>query len=361
MRDVTPHAAGLSLDIRTPLDAFSLEIAVDIAAGETLALLGPNGAGKTTTLEIVAGLRVPAKGRIHLDGRVLLDTDHGIDLAPEARRVGLLTQSDSLFPHRPVFDNVAYGPRARRLARGEIDRTVLEWLARFDLVSLRARRVGSLSGGERQRVALARALASGARLLLLDEPFSSLDAATRAGIRAELGGFLGDAGIPALLVTHDPVDAFHLARRIAVIEQGAIVQCGAPEELLTRPRSSFVAGLVDLNFHRAELAPGTGLREARAGAVTFHVVSDAPPGPVHLAFAPSAVALSREPPSGSFQNAFRVSVRETRSLPDRVRVVLDAGVPIAADITREAALQLRLAPGDTQWAMVKAMAIHVYR
>jgi molybdate transport system ATP-binding protein len=358
--DAVNGRSGLCAELYLRQGTFTLDVGFDVEPGETLVLLGPNGSGKTTSLELVAGLRRLERGRIALGETVFAETEHGVDRAPEARRVGLLSQQDALVPHHTVGENVAYGPRARRMPREEAHRVTEEWLGRLELAAFRDRSVEGLSGGQRQRVALARALASGARVLLLDEPFASLDTTARGEIRAELRRFLADVGIPALLVTHEPMDAFVLGDRVAVIEAGRLVQEGAPQELLSHPRSPFVADLVDLNFYRAELTAGAGLKEARVGGAVFHVLADAMAGPVHIVFSPSAVALSPRPPTGSFQNAFRAVVRETWPLPARVRVLLDAGFPIAADVTREAAQRLQLAPGAAQWAMVKATAIRVF-
>jgi molybdate transport system ATP-binding protein len=342
------------------MGSFSLDASLAVQPGEVLVLLGPNGSGKTTCLDLLAGLRAPDRGRVSLDGVVLCDTESGIDLAPEERRVGLVFQDFALFPHLTVRGNVSYGPRARGETREAAERTVSEWLHRLELDALAERPVAELSGGQRQRVAIARALASGARLLLLDEPFASLDATLRAGVRAELRTFLRTVGRPAIVVTHDPLDAFVMADRIAVLETGRVVQSGTAEELLSHPRTAFVAELVGLNFYQAELAGGTGLKEARVGGATFHVLADALAGAVHLAFAPSDVALFQEPSTGSFQNTFEARVRETRSLPDRVRVILDAGIVIAADITREASRRFELAPGSSLRALIKATSIRVY-
>jgi molybdate transport system ATP-binding protein len=354
-----PHPA-LRAEIAVTLGSFSLDVVLEVNRGETLVVLGPNGSGKTTSLALIAGLRAPDQGRILLDETVLCDTETGLHLAPEERRVGLVFQDFALFPHLSVRGNVGYGPRARGLSRTERHRVIDECLERLRLVDLAERPVVELSGGQRQRVAIARALASRARLLLLDEPFASLDATIRATVRAELRGFLKELALPALVVTHDPLDAFVVGNRLAVIERGRVVQSGTGEDLLMHPRTPFVAGLVGLNVYLAKLAPGSGLREARAGALTFHVLADGLEGAVHLAFAPSDVALAKERPAGSFQNAFEVRVRETQRLPDRLRVVLDAGVPVAADITGEAGRNLPLAPGSTIWAMVKATSIRVY-
>ncbi|MFN0149431.1 MAG: ABC transporter ATP-binding protein [bacterium] len=357
---MTPPARGLRARLAATLGAFSLDADINVRAGETLVLLGPNGSGKTTCLDLIAGLRTPDRGHITLDETVLCDTETGVDLAPEDRRVGLVFQDYALFPHLSVRENVAYGARARRLARDERARVTDESLARLDMAALADRAVTQLSGGQRQRVALARALASDARILLLDEPFASLDATTRAAVRAELRAFLRAAALPALVVTHDPLDAFVVGDRLAVIEHGRIVQTGTSDDLLAHPRTPFVADLVGLNVYEASLAAGAGLKEARAGAVVFHVLADELAGAVHLAFAPSDVALAIAPPAGSFQNAFEVRVLDSLNLPDRLRVILDAGVPMASDITREAGRALPLVPGSTLWAMVKATSIRVY-
>jgi molybdate transport system ATP-binding protein len=355
-----PPGQGLRARLALTLGSFCLDVDLELRGHETLVLLGPNGSGKTTCLDLVAGLRAPDSGHVVLGETVLYDTETGVDLAPEERRVGFVFQDFALFPHRTVRGNVGYGPRARRFPSKQRRQVIDSCLLRMDLTALADRFVTELSGGQRQRVALARALASEARILLLDEPFASLDATIRATVRSELRGFLRDTGLPALVVTHDPLDAFVVGDRLAVIEQGRVVQVGTGEDLLAHPRTPFVADLVGLNVFEVDLASGAGLKTAHAGAVTFHVLADELAGTVHLAFAPSDVALAAEPPTGSFQNVIRVRVRESLGLPDRLRVVLDAGLPMVADITREAGRGLPLAPGSAIWAMIKATSIRVY-
>jgi molybdate transport system ATP-binding protein len=351
---------GLKAELALSMGGFSLEAALSVAPGETLVLMGPNGAGKTTCLNLIAGLLRPERGRITLDGVVLCDTEAGLDFPPERRSVGFLFQDGDLFPHLTVRQNAEYGPRARGRGRAETSGIVAGWLDRLGLTELADRRAKELSGGQRRRAALARALASGARLLLLDEPFASLDATSRASVRAEMKGFLEMAGLPALAVAHDPVDAFVLGDRIAVLEGGRVVQTGTGEELLAHPRSPFVAELIGLNFYRVDLSEGVGLKEARAKGAVFHVLADGLSGSAHLAFAPSDVSLSAEAPRGSPQNVFQGTVREIIPLTDRLRVIVDAGTPMAAEITRDAAQQLSVASGAVIWVSVKASAIRVY-
>jgi molybdate transport system ATP-binding protein len=259
-----------------------------------------------------------------------------------------------------VAQNVRYGPLARGRSRADADRIATDWIGRLGLGGLEQRPVGRISGGERQRVGLARALASEPRALLLDEPFGSLDVATRGAVRSQLRAFLDEVGLPAILVTHDPVDALAFGDRIGVLEAGRLVQLGPREELLAQPRSAFVAELAGLNLYRAELAAGRGLKEARVGPVVFHVLADERSGPAFLAFAPSEVSLSASRGPGSPQNVLQGRVRELAPLPDRLRVVMDAGVLVVAEVTREAAAALELAPGREAWASIKATAIRVY-
>jgi molybdate transport system ATP-binding protein len=351
---------SLEANLAVTLGEFSLDLEIAAGASEILALLGPNGSGKTTCLDLIAGLRSPDRGRIVIDGAVVYDSGAAIDRAPEERGVGYVFQDYALFPHCDVRENVAFGLRAKRASRAQRDCVVSEWLSRLDLASLAGRRISELSGGQRQRVAIARALASGARILLLDEPFASLDATVRASVRSTLRAFLREIGLPAIVVTHEALDASVIGDRLAVIEAGRMVQVGTSEHLLAHPRSAFVADLVGINCYEAELAAGSGLKSAQVGPVSFHVVADALAGRVHLAFAPSDVALANDSVSASFQNAFPAHVRETRNLPDRVRVMLDAGVPMAADVTREASVRMNLVSGMKVLAMIKATSIRVY-
>jgi molybdate transport system ATP-binding protein len=351
---------GLVFDAVLGLDEFRLEAAFEVAAGETLALVGPSGAGKSTCLALVAGLEQPDLGRVACAGETWCDVARGIQLPPERRRVGLLFQDYALFPHLSVAENVRYAPLARGRGRAEAEAQAAGWIERLGLRALADRPIAGLSGGERQRVALARTLACEPRALLLDEPFGSLDVTTRGLVRSELRGVLAGFGLPTLLVTHDPVDALAFGDRIAVLEAGRLSQVGARDALLAEPRTPFVADLAGLNLYRAELAVGRGLKEARVASVVFHVLADDRAGASFLAFAPSEVSLSAARAPGSPQNVFAARVVELVPLPDRVRAVLDVGVLLAAEITREAAASLALAPGRSVWAAVKATAIRVY-
>jgi molybdate/tungstate transport system ATP-binding protein len=230
---------GLSLT----LGAFALrEVSLAVREGEILVLLGPNGAGKSVTIETIAGFHRPRTGRIAIRGRDVTR------LPPERRRVGLVFQDFGLFPHLSVAQNVAIGLRRHAEPfRGETPvplGDVPALLAYFAIAHLADRKPQGLSAGEQQRTSLARALATRPDLLLFDEPFSALDAPTHDQLRRDLDHFVRDAGIPAIFVTHDPVDARVLADRIAVINQGTTIQEGTAAEVFERPCNAFVAAFV---------------------------------------------------------------------------------------------------------------------
>lgn len=357
-------SGGLSVSIRTDLGSFQLEADLEVAPGETLVLVGPSGSGKTTCLRTIAGLLKPQVGRVSIGGRCVLDTVRRIDLPPWKRRVGLVFQDYALFPHLTVEQNLLYGLRGHPQARQRAG----EWLQVLGLEGLARRKPGQLSGGQQQRVALARAAVMEADLLLLDEPFGSLDAATRRSVRSELRRFLEKVQRTTLLVSHDYLDALTLGDRIAVLEEGRITQVGRRDEVLRRPRTPFLASLTGHNVLEGTLLPPRGapdLREVQVGPLLFHVAGagDLPTGPVFLSFGPQEVTLLAGGGTGSAspRNRFPARVREIVTLPDRLRVYLDAGVPLMADIVRSAAEELGVREGAALDAAVKSTAVEVYR
>jgi molybdate transport system ATP-binding protein len=233
------------LDVRLVkrLPGFTLD-AEWTADGGVAALFGPSGAGKTLTLQCLAGLLRPDAGRIVVDGRVLFDGTTGVDVPPQARRVGYVFQGYALFPHLSVADNVGFGLRGR--PRRERQARVAEVMTRLGLAGLEHRQPGELSGGQRQRVALGRALAIDPALLLLDEPLSALDAPLRRTLRDELQAVLADWGTAAVVVTHDFTEAYRLGDRIVVYEDGRVVQAAPRAELLWQPASESVARIMGI-------------------------------------------------------------------------------------------------------------------
>lgn len=350
----TPVPA-LEADLRLSRGAFTLEASLTVRPGEILALLGPNGAGKSSALRALAGL-VPLTG-----GRVLVDGRDQTRTPVEHRPIGMVFQDYLLFPHMSALDNVAFGPRHQGLSRAAARERAAELLAHMDLSAYARVRPRRLSGGQAQRVALARALAVRPRLLLLDEPMAALDASTRIDVRARLRHLLEEFDGATVLVTHDPLDAMVLADRVAVIEEGRVVQQGEPAEVARRPRTAYVARLVGLNLFRGT-AEGTTVTldgDGPGGPVRVEA-HEAHRGPALVAFPPRAVALYPHRPHGSPRNVWRLTVEGIERFGDQVRVHLAGNPSLAADISPAALAELGLARGDAVWAGVKAAEVECY-
>jgi iron(III) transport system ATP-binding protein len=216
-------------------------VSLEVGQGEFLVLLGPSGCGKTTTLRCVAGFEEPEQGRILIGGVTVTDASRALLVPPERRNLGMVFQSYAIWPHMTVFENVAYGLVVKRRPRAETKQKVEEMLALVGLSGMEGRPATALSGGQMQRVALARSLATEPRILLLDEPLSNLDAKLRASLRFELKEIQRKTGVTAVYVTHDQAEAVVLGDRIAVMNQGRVVQLADPLSLYNRPASPFVA------------------------------------------------------------------------------------------------------------------------
>tara|TARA_B100000029_G_C17496917_1_gene931255 strand:+ start:166 stop:1224 length:1059 start_codon:yes stop_codon:yes gene_type:complete len=261
------------------------EVSLEVAAGEVLALLGPSGCGKTTLLRTIAGLERQMAGSVRLGERVLGDDTSFVP--PEKRRIGMVFQDGALFPHLDVEQNVAYGlPRAeRRTSR------VAETLELVGLDGLEGRRPGSLSGGQQQRVALARALAPRPGVLLLDEPFSSLDTSLRVHVRAEIHHLLLELGVTTVFVTHDQEEAFVLGDRVAVLNDGKVAQVGRPDDLYRRPANRWVATFVgDANLLPVDDA--LGICDTAVGPVPVDRSKGPGGGPAKLLVRPEDLRLA---------------------------------------------------------------------
>ena len=324
------------------------EVDLSLAPGEVHCLVGPSGCGKTTMLRLVAGLEPVQSGRIAIDGEVVAEP--GYACAPEARRVGLMFQDFALFPHLRVLDNIAFGlrgldHRARR-------RRALELLAQVDLDAHADSYPHMLSGGEQQRVALARALAPKPRLMLLDEPFSSLDAMLRAHVRDDAIALLRTAGTPVLMVTHDADEAVRVADRIHVMQDGRMLQHGTPAELYAHPANPFVAGFFGpLNRYKGWVVGG--LVSTPLGPLEVADLADGTA--VDVLIRPEGVRLLRD--GGAAPRRFRV--RRIRDLgTNRVlELELPDGPPVIVRMTSIA----EFTAGDVVAVEVDPRQIYVYR
>jgi iron(III) transport system ATP-binding protein len=282
--DPVPVGSRPALEVEGLVKRFGATTAVDgvgftVGEHEVVCLVGPSGCGKSTVLRMLAGLVRPDEGRVALAGRELDGADGHV--APERRRIGIVFQDHALFPNLSVGDNVAFGlarrERARRRAR------VDEMLEMVALTGYADRYPHELSGGERQRVALARALAPEPAVLLLDEPFASLDHNLRLQVRADVLEILRATGTPSVFVTHDQREALALGDRVVVLRAGRIEQDGAPEEVFHRPANRFVATFMG----EADFLPVT----VEAGVATSEIGSV--PGPLDVDLGPSPVLLVR--------------------------------------------------------------------
>lgn len=251
-RRAVPDAAFLTAEIAHRIGALDLRIQFDLTSPWTV-LFGPSGAGKSTILRILAGLIQPRAARITLLDHPLLDVQQCLNIPPGKRRIGYVTQQPALFPHMTVRRNVAFGLQA--LAATEREQRVEEMLRLFRVEALRERLPGALSGGEYQRVALARALAPDPKLLMLDEPFSGLDADLKESILSELTDWLAVRGVPALYVSHDLVEAYQTAANVIVIENGRLVVQGPVQQVLASRRERLLQQLGVVNQPTPAPAP----------------------------------------------------------------------------------------------------------
>ncbi len=324
-----------------------------VHTGGVLVVLGPNGAGKTTLLKSIAGLVQPAAGRISIGGRVVFDSSLGLDLPPEERRVGYVPQGAALFPHMSVYENILFG--AGKRAKREAGRLARMYAEMLGIDHILWRRASELSGGEAQKVALARALASQPELLLLDEPFSNLDAPSRERLRTELRRVLRDAGVPAVLVTHSFADAWLLGDMVVLLVDGRIVASGSPSDLL-RPRGRLAAEYLGFNLVPARLVGlHGGYAVVEAGGVSIkarHWVSSCT-SRLFLAFKPDDVVVSERRLSG--ENWFKARVVDVYETRYGARILLEAlGTIVTAEVGR-GYLRVHapgLGRGATLWAHI---------
>ncbi len=356
---MTPaSAAGASLDahIVVERERWRLDARLQVPAGNVLALLGPNGAGKSTALRVIAGLLPASAGYVHVGERTWEDRATGVRLATEQRSIGVVFQDYLLFPTMTARDNVAFGLRAKGLEKGPARELADGWLARVGLTEEASHRPAQLSGGQAQRVALARALATTPQVLLLDEPLAALDAGTRMSVRGDLRRHLREFGGATVLVTHDPLDALILADRVAVIEGGAVVQTGTPQEITRNPKTRYVAQLVGLNLFAGK-SDGTSIRLPDGAEL---VTSEPHYGEVFVVARPSSISVHRDVPHGSPRNVWAGTIATVEQHGDLVRLFVNGPPDVAVDVTTAAMAELQLGVDERVWLSVKATDLTVY-
>jgi molybdate transport system ATP-binding protein len=347
---------GLQAQVTFERGSWQLDVSLDVPDAAVLALLGPNGAGKSTVLQILAGLLPSSSGQVTVGNTTWEDPAHGVRLSTEQRSLGVVFQDYLLFPTMSARDNIAFGLRAKGVdktaARAGADR----WLRRVGLSGRADHRPHELSGGQAQRVALARALAGEPAILLLDEPLAALDAGTRMSVRSDLRHHLREFGGATVLVTHDPLDALVLADRVAVIEDGRVVQTGTPHEITRHPRTRYVAQLVGLNLLTG-IADHTRVTLDDGAEVA---IAEPHSGAVFVVARPSSIAVHRSQPTGSPRNMWPGVISSVERHGDLVRLAVTGPPDLVVDVTPQALAELELAVAEPVWLAIKATDLTVY-
>jgi molybdate transport system ATP-binding protein len=362
----TELGASIRQDAPIPLDA-----ELTCGGGELLALVGPSGSGKSTLLRMIAGLARATSGRIQCGERVWFDAAAGIHLSPQQRNVGFVPQNFGLFPHLSALSNIEAGlshlPAVERRPRAQA------WIAKVGLPGLEHRLPDELSGGQQQRVALARALARHPSLLLLDEPFSSVDRTTRETLYTELAELKQELSLPIIMVTHDLTEALLLADRMTLLEGGRTLQSGVPGEVLARPVSSAAARLMGLRnvlqgkVLRHEPAAGrTWIQVGELEVASPHRPEVSPGTPICLLLPNGAIRLpgAQGKPLPESPNRLRLTIASYLPMGEEARLsarLSGVGQPVQLSISLHLAQALGIAAGREIEAVLREESLHAMR
>ena len=372
-----PRGTGCGQDLQVAFELKARDVVVDleVEAGRTVALIGPNGSGKSTVCSVVAGLLDAENGRVVLGGRVL--DGPGRFVRAGRRQVALLSQDPGVFTHMSVLGNVVFALRCQGVSRGEATRRARAELVAVGADHLASRSGGALSGGQAARVALARALATGPRLLVLDEPMSALDVTARQEMRRLVSRRCAEEGLTLLLVTHDVLDLTALAEDVVVLDRGRVVEQGPTARVLSAPRSDFVArltgtavltGVIDgeagapgLRLPSGRVVHGRPQDDSTEAETADHSAGLSPGAPGVALVPPDAVALYREAPQGSPRNVLTGRVRglERSGALVSVRLELEEGQRLSAAVTAGAVAELGIAEGREVYCVIKAVQVRV--
>jgi len=344
-------------DLWIDLDEFHLrQIDLNIAGGEYFVILGPTGSGKTVLLETLAGLHRPRQGRILFSGQNVTN------LPPEKRGIGFVYQDYALFPHLSVAENIAFGLKLQKIAPESIEENVRGIAGLLGIEHLLGRRPKTLSGGESQRVALARALVVEPRLLLLDEPLSALDPEMREELQRELARLHRQLGTTTLHVTHDFEEAVALGDRIAIMNEGRIVQIGSPEEIFKKPESEFAARFVGVkNIFEGEIRSGENDYKVLRLSDSLEIVLTTPlGGRVHASIRPEDIIIAREAFRSSARNTFRGRIVDIVDKGVLAYITVNVPPELTCAITRRSLKEMELREGLEIYVAFKATAVHVF-
>lgn len=343
---------GLSKRVRN----FSLkDITFSSDDGEFLVILGPSGAGKTMLLESIAGITKINAGRIIINGRDVTE------LPPEKRNIGFVYQDFVLFPHLTVRDNISFGLIMRNLKKEEISAKVSEIAELLDISHLLDRKPKKLSGGEKQRVALARALVIEPDVLLLDEPLSSLDVQVKKKLREYIRKVHDKYNLNTIYVTHDHIEAYTLADKIAIMNNGRLIEMGTPEKIFRNPSNAFTAEFVGFeNIYRGTAKKINGsLLQISLNSITIHAVGNKE-GPVIIAFRPDDIIVTKKPIESSARNTFEGKIVDIIDEDAFVKLKVDIGILVNVVITKKSLIDMSLSVGDLVFLSFKASAVKVF-
>jgi len=340
---------------------FSLKsISLEVDKGDYYLLLGKSGSGKSMLLEIITGIRTQDSGSIYLNKK---------DISRQRiqdRKCILVYQDSNLFPHMTVSENIAFTLKSHKIKNPAAKDRIMQMASFVSIDHLLNRMPANLSGGEAQRVALARALVVKPDLLLLDEPLSALDVQLRGELQSLLRK-INQAGQTIIQVTHDFEEALALSNKVAVIDNGIMIQSGTTEEVFKYPRNEFVAGLSGVkNFFKAVLSEeedddGLKLIQLFGHNVTVRILSDATPGEGYLTFSSKDVFISKEKTETSAINNFSGTVADIIPRGKGMEIIMDAGIRITVLVSKTSLLELGIEPGKTFWISFKASACRFIR
>jgi molybdate/tungstate transport system ATP-binding protein len=330
-------------------------ISLEINDRDYFIFLGPSGSGKTMLLELIAGMWSPDSGKIFMD-----DTDVTM-LPPEKRGVGFVYQNYMLFPHKTVFENIAFGLNIRRVDKKEIQVQVEEMMDLFGITKLSNRLPRTLSGGEQQRTALARALIIRPKVLLMDEPLSSLDRITREELIQEFKRIHKTFDVTIIHVTHNFDEALQLADRIAIIKEGTVSQVGDTDDVFRHPKDEFVADFVGTeNIIKGVAREGEdNLTIVDTGNIEIKS-SEKKIGVVHATIRPEDITLSTVKAPTSARNVFKGSIKEIYDLGTIIKLTIDIGESLVLVLTRQSFLDLELNVGKQIFIYFKATAVNLF-
>jgi molybdopterin-binding protein len=343
-------------NVSKELGEFRLKnVSLDVKDGEYMVIIGPTGAGKTILLETVAGVYPPDSGKVLLLGN---DITHR---PPKDRNITMVYQDYMLFPHLTVGENIAFGLKNRKVPKDEKETKVHDVVELFGIDHLLHRYPDTLSGGEQQRAAISRAIILNPTVLLLDEPLSALDGRTREKLRKELKRLHTIFGTTIIHITHNFEEVFSLADRVAVMNEGEIVQIGEPDDIFRRPKSEFIAQFVGVEnlFRGACRKEGDGSYIDVNG---LHIVSSTCVSgeSVYASVRPEDILVSRDRLDASARNSFQGTITEIVDNGMFVRLSVDAGLPFVVVLTRQGCEAMNLSEGESVYLTFKAGSVHVF-